>query len=257
MCIRDRSWSEPTIKASSGSDNLFNETAANNHRVKFGAPHWVDFGQELEHSPDGKAYLVGHGAVRPESIQAWMLGDEVYMARVTPDPASVANRAEWEFYAGGSGADAKWVRGDVEQAKPLIVWNNHTGVVTMTYMPGIKKYVLTVSTASYYPYMTKQFDTYFLESDSITGPWAYVNYNAEFGPEAYFVHHPSKFLAARANTTAKVFDAFLMYSANFAFSQGSMPPNSGYHMNLQQARFPLSDEFSNRLAREYALQDRN
>jgi hypothetical protein len=23
-------------------------------QVKFGAPHWVDFGQELEHSPDGK-----------------------------------------------------------------------------------------------------------------------------------------------------------------------------------------------------------
>ena len=28
-------------------------------KVKFGAPHFVDFGQELEHSPDGKAYLVG------------------------------------------------------------------------------------------------------------------------------------------------------------------------------------------------------
>ena len=26
----------------------------------------------------------------------------------------------------------------------------------------------------------------------------------------YFVHHPSKFLAARANTTALTYDAFLM-----------------------------------------------
>ena len=115
--------------------------------------------------------------------------------------------------------------------------------------------MLTISTASFYPSMTHQFDTYFLESDDITGPWSYVNYNSEFGPEAYFVHHPSKFLAARANTSAAVYDAFLMYSANFAFHQGAEPPNSGYHMNLQQARFPLSPGFARRLAERYATED--
>merc|ERR1712014_410026 len=122
-------------------------------------------------------------------------------------------------------------------------------------MPGIQKYMLTISTASFWPYMRKEFDTYFLESDFITGPWAYVNYNAKFGPEAYFVHHPSKFLAARANTSERVYDAFLMYSANFAFHKGSMPPNSGYHMNLQQARFPISAEFAGRLEDRYKLED--
>ena len=30
--------------------------------VKMGAPHFVDFGKNMEHSPDGKAYLVGMGA---------------------------------------------------------------------------------------------------------------------------------------------------------------------------------------------------
>ena len=38
-----------------------------------------------------------------------------------------------------------------------------------------------------------------------------------FGPEAYFVNHPSKFLAKQADTKDKTYDAFLMYSANFAF----------------------------------------
>lgn len=90
---------------------------------------------------------------------------------------------------------------------------------------------------------------YFLESDSITGPWSYVTYMSEphtharspcpmaskgqpasphegiggnrraepaaavagmFGPEAYFVNHPSKFSAAKADTVAKTYDAFLM-----------------------------------------------
>ena len=31
--------------------------------MKMGTPHFVDFGRNMEHSPDGKAYLVGHGAL--------------------------------------------------------------------------------------------------------------------------------------------------------------------------------------------------
>jgi hypothetical protein len=29
--------------------------------IKLGTPHFVDFGRDVEHSPDGLAYLVGHG----------------------------------------------------------------------------------------------------------------------------------------------------------------------------------------------------
>eukprot|EP01045_Picozoa_sp_COSAG04_P006306 COSAG04_NODE_307_length_17238_cov_17.860260_6_plen_71_part_00 len=46
----------------------------------------------------------------------------------------------------------------------------------MTYFEPLKKYVLSISTATIYPMMTHQFDTYFLESDDITGPWSYVTY---------------------------------------------------------------------------------
>jgi hypothetical protein len=250
---KGETWTEERVNATGPADNLFGETAAHNSKVKFGAPHWVDFGQEMEHSPDGKAYLVGHGADSPEAIQAWMLGDQVYMARVTPTVENIKDKTKWEFYAGGNAADAKWVTGDIAQAKPLVDWKNHTGVVTMTYFAPIKKYVLSISTATIYPYMTHQFDTYFLESDSITGPWSYVTYMQEFGPEAYFVNHPSKFSAAKADTVNKTYDAFLMYSANFAFhDKDIMPPNSAYHMNLQQARFPLSDAFAAKLDAMYA-----
>ena len=115
---------------------------------------------------------------------------------------------------------------------------------------------MAISTARHYPYMTEEFDTYFLESDSITGPWSYVNYMSKFGPEAYFVHFPSKFLAADVVTVAHgdetsavagFYDAFLMYSANFAFKNGSSPSGSGYHMSLQRSRFSLSSTFLARL----------
>ena len=125
-------WVEPLRNASSDSDNLFGETsltltrtltltqanpnpnpypnpnpgeaspdplhgrpASGPARVKFGTPHWVDFGQELAHSPDGKAYLVAHGSTSPDTTEMWMLGDQVYLARVLPTVASIDDRAQW------------------------------------------------------------------------------------------------------------------------------------------------------------------
>ena len=179
-----------------------------------------------------------------------MLGDQVYMARVVPTVANISDRSHYEFYAGGVGDEAQWVRGNVSAAAPLLNWTNHTGVVTMSYFHGLRKYVMVVSTVSVYPFTNRAFDTYFLESDSITGPWSYITYMRSFGPEAYFVNHPTKFLAKQADTVAQTFTAFLMYSANFACCSGvpARPPNSGYHMNLQAARFNLASAFSQRLA---------
>jgi hypothetical protein len=130
---------EPRLNATSLSDNLFGESGdigPGPSRVKFGTPHWVDFGQELEHSPDGKAYIIAHGATSPSSTEMWMLGDQVYMARVAPTVADIDDKSKWEFYAGGHGADAKWVAGDVSTATPLVEWTNHTGSTTMTYFAG-------------------------------------------------------------------------------------------------------------------------
>ena len=40
-------------------------------------------GIDLEHSPDGKLYLIGHGSKVP-GASAWMQGSSVYMARCEP-----------------------------------------------------------------------------------------------------------------------------------------------------------------------------
>ena len=147
----------------SATDNIFGETAMNNSKVKFGAPHIVDFGQELQYSPDGKVvsfffephprrsrltlsppcltrrcrtchptspqlYIIGHGAVRPEAHQSWMQGDQVYLARAEPDPATINDGNKWEFFAGhDASGNALWATGDVSKAEPLFTWNNHTG----------------------------------------------------------------------------------------------------------------------------------
>jgi len=198
---QSKTWTAPRMNMSGPTDNLFGETCLNNTKVKFGAPHAVDHGQDNQYSPDGRLYIVGHGAETPESHQAWMQGDSVYMARTTglPDPQTINDRSTWEFYAGGS--PATW-SSSLADAKPLIVWMNNTGVVTLSWHPTLSKYILVVSTPSKDDSCVGDFDTYFLESDAITGPWSYISYMASFGPEAYFVHWPSKFmdLAAYAST---------------------------------------------------------
>ena len=73
----------------------------------------------------------------------------------------------------------------------------------------------------------------------------------EFGPEAYFVNIPSSFMDASLKPTSQAqpseselaLNAFLSYSANFAFKGNSTPVGSGYHWSLQQFRFSLGDKY--------------
>jgi hypothetical protein len=52
------------VPSRAGSPSKYTCSGLWKGKVKFGAPHVVDLGQELEHSPDGvkRAYMVGHGA---------------------------------------------------------------------------------------------------------------------------------------------------------------------------------------------------
>jgi hypothetical protein len=54
-----KTWQEP---AGTPVNPLFPEPAEFLGPVKMGAPHFVDFGKNMEHSPDGKAYVVAMGA---------------------------------------------------------------------------------------------------------------------------------------------------------------------------------------------------
>ena len=54
-----KTWQAPPT---SPTNPLFPEPAEFLGPVKIGAPHFLDFGKNMEHSPDGKAYLVAMGA---------------------------------------------------------------------------------------------------------------------------------------------------------------------------------------------------
>ncbi len=232
-----KTWNEPRLKMQGWDDNIFGEQAPDNHthKVKFGAPHVVDFGQELEHAPDNVKllYVVGHGASESYSPTSWMQGSEVHLARVPPTAEAVADRSAWEFWSGPS---AGWTKGDVGKAAPIVSWGNKTGVTTMTYVPAIQRFIMVVSTPTFSPFTEQQFDTYLLEGPSATGPWSMITYMKEFGPQSYFVNIPSKFIKAKLDPDDGSLTLYLSYSANFHFPQGANPPGSGYHWTLSEIK---------------------
>ena len=212
--------------------------------VKMGSPHFVDFGKNMEYSPDGRAYLVGHGATAPDPNPragnlSWITGDEIYLARVSPSPGTINDARSYEFYAGREKDGTPIWSGDFSKIKPIFSWNNHCGCVTMTYNAPLKKYLLCITDG--WPTI-KSMDTYILESSEITGPWKMVTYWKDFGPQAYFVNIPSKFISPDGRA------AWLSYSANFTYGQDDPaytgnPPGSGYQWCLHEIRFLDKPEY--------------
>ncbi|MGC8644084.1 MAG: hypothetical protein ACP5XB_29845, partial [Isosphaeraceae bacterium] len=103
---------------------LFGETGMWGHPVKIGAPHFVDFGKDMEHSPDGNAYLLAQGA-EPDDPKprianlSWITADQVYLLRVEPRIDHVNDASNYEFFAGrDSAGKSVWTR-DFRRIKPL------------------------------------------------------------------------------------------------------------------------------------------
>lgn len=221
------------------SHPLFPEPARQGRAVRFGAPHFADLGRNMEHSPDGYAYLVGHGAVdsdptpRPANA-SWITGDEIYLARVKPSPATINDVRRWEFFAGNEKSGKPQWTHDFGKIRPLVEWNNNCGNVSVTYNAPLKKYLMSVTDGTD---TISKFNTWILEADQITGPWRLVVYMKGFGQQAYFVNIPSKFISADGYT------AWLCYAANFSNGNKNWPqheanpPGSGYGMVLQEVRF--------------------
>jgi hypothetical protein len=212
------------------AEPLFGEAGLHGESVKIGAPHFVDFGKNMEHSPDGKAYLVAHGASdgknRRFAYDSWITGDEIYLLRVKPSIENINDASKYEFFDG-----AGWTH-DFAKIKPIAAWRDNMGCVTMTYDAPLKKYLMCVTdggTTSGY------FNSYILESDRITGPFRLVHYLRHFGQQAYFLNVPAKFIQGDGRTL------WLCYSANFATEWGtskieSRPSGSRYAMCLQELR---------------------
>jgi len=184
----------------------------------------------MEHSRDGKAYPVAHGASdghnRPFAFNSWITGDEIYALRVTPSVENINDVSKYAFWNGRRSTRR------FDEIKPIALWRDNMGCVTMTYNAPLKTYFMCVtdggSTGGY-------FNSYLLESRNITGPFILVEYLRHFGQQAYFRNILPKFISADGRVL------WLCYSTNFPTDSNGLtiqsnPPGSRYAMCLPEVR---------------------
>lgn len=221
-----QSWTETPHQPANA---LFGENPAV-APVRLGTPHFVDFGRNMMHSPDGNAYLVGHGSTRRDASNTWIRGDQIYLARVKPSIATINDPEAYEFFAGyDSDGTAVWTN-EFASIKPLLEWEGRLGCVTITYNAALQRYLMCISSGL----RRGRYDSMILESPDITGEWRMVQYMPQFGPMAYFLNFPSRFISADGRT------AWLCYSANWHDKNlPGEPVGSQYSMSLHEVSFDV------------------
>ena len=221
-----RSWKKCPLTP---ENPLFGETGKYGYPIKIGSPHFVDFGKNMQYSPDGKAYLVAHGADINDKLprfdnSSWINGDQIYLIRVKPGIENMNDISKYEFYSGKDNSGKPIWTNDFKKIKPLLEWNNNMGCVTVTYNAPLKKYIMCITDGM----SGQKMNTYLLESNSLTGNWKIITYMKEFGTQAYFVNIPSKFI----NDNGTVM--WLLYSGNWQGTTQMNPPGSHYGLVLQK-----------------------
>lgn len=222
------SWQQTTHTT---SNPLFGESPANGYRVKLGALHFVDFGKNMQYSPDGYAYLVGGGGGGPTSENNWIANDSIYLVRFKPNPSTVDSRSTYQYYAGQVNGQPQW-SSDFNAIQPIMTWAGHLGNTSITYDPGIGRYLTVISRPSDGINVKGQYDTMILESTSLTGPWKIIHYLPGFGTQGYFANIPSKFISSDGLTM------WLLYSANWNGNPVNLT-GSGYAAVFRQMRLNL------------------
>lgn len=135
---------------------------------RFGAPYFVWYGKDgaaTVDNADKYVYAVSNNG-------HFESGDNYIIGRVLKTKLADLNAGDWEFYTGGDGMkDAGWGK-DMEVSAPIITDTNNCSMTGMTYIPGLKRYMMVVWHYTTYN-LRKDPRTIneFYESPHPWGPW--------------------------------------------------------------------------------------
>jgi hypothetical protein len=223
----------------------------NPYEVMIGAPHFVDFGENLEYAPTDKAtnrkwaYMVAHGADAGSTLahNSWVSGDNLYLLRILmPEGVDVEanfdymnNPSNWQYLA-KDGSYKNWNRGNLQEVyaniKPLVDATGYLGNVGLTYNAPLDKYIMTLSRMGG---QRDYFDTLILVADTIDGDYRVVQYMKGFASASYFMNIPSRFISDDGKTM------WLCYSSNYNCNNAPIPNISGSSYALCLTEFTLDD----------------
>jgi hypothetical protein len=136
--------------------------------LRFGAPYFVWYGQDgaakVDHA-DRYVYAVANNGHFED-------GDDYILGRVLRSKLPDLNGADWEFHTGGDGmADRHWSR-DINRARPVLEDPLNCSMTGMTYIPGLRRYVMVVWHYTTYNLRTdpRTINDYY-EAPKPWGPW--------------------------------------------------------------------------------------
>ena len=149
---------------------------------RFAGLSFVGFGPGYTGVPeflDGYVYAISND-------ESWESGSHVFLARVPKD--KVLDRTAWRFYGGRSNTNgAAWIPEEA-YARPIITDHGHVGHPTMTYVPGLKRFLLAFGSdavpKSYahdpklaWATWHRRRELQIYEGLTPWGPWALVHYD--------------------------------------------------------------------------------
>lgn len=232
----------------------------NKYEVMIGAPHFVDFGDNLKYAPTDSAtgrkwaYMVAHGADAGCDIahNTWVSGDNIYLLRILmPEGRDVESNAKyinsaenWQYLA-KDGTYKSWNRDNLQEVyaniKPIVDATGYLGNVGVTYNAPLKKYIMTLSRVS--ETSRDNFHTLILEADTIDGEYRVVQYLRNFASQSYFMNIPSRFISDDGRTM------WLCYSSNYGYASSPKATIGGSRYALCLTEITLDGEESQ--ARKY------
>lgn len=198
----------------------------NPYEVMIGAPHFVDFGQNMQYAPldaaTGRkwAYMVAHGADAGSELAhaSWISGDNIYLLRILmPEGRNVEENSRymntasnWQYLA-KDGTYKSWNRENLQDVYanicPIVDATGYMGNVGLTYNAPLGKFIMTLSRMN----ERDSFDTMILESDEIDGQYKVVQYMKGYATVSYFLNIPSRFISEDGWTM------WLCYSSNYHY----------------------------------------
>jgi len=209
----------------------------NEYEILIGAPHFVDFGVNLENAPTDPAtgrkwaYMVAHGADAGSDIAhtSWISGDNVYLLRIlmpegrdiSENSAYFNDSSNWQYLA-KDGTYRSWTRDNLQEVyqniKPIVDATGYLGNVGLTYNAPLGRYIMTLSRVSEHQ---GAFNAIILESDTIDGEYKVIQYLKQFATVSYFLNIPSKFISSDGRTM------WLSYSSNYCKEIGDKKATIG------------------------------
>lgn len=183
---------------------------------RFAALAFVGFGPGYSGVPDeldGYVYAISND-------EGWECGSHVFLARVPQD--AVLDRSAWRFYGGRTSRnEAVWIEEEA-YARPIMTDHGHVGHPTMTYNPGLGRFLLAFGSDSVpksYAYDTdvawatwhRARELQIYEAPTPWGPWALVHDDPAWEGDhvAYLPQIPPNWLSADGT------EGTLMFSGDY------------------------------------------